>query len=240
MTRINKFIANNSGYSRRKADELIQKGSVKVNGKVCRELGLSVTEGVDKVEIEGQLLNSKVPLFYVMLNKPVGYVSSRSDEFDRKTVYDLLPQDLHMLKNIGRLDMDSSGLLLFTNDGDLINKYLHPKYKVEKVYLATVAGKLSKYQLDTLRDGVNIGDYITQPCGVYLRKSYGDNTNVKLVITEGKKRQIRRMIESVESRVIKLKRTQIGDIKLGSLKSGEWKFLSATEIASLKAGANKQ
>jgi 23S rRNA pseudouridine2605 synthase len=169
-----------------------------------------------------------------MMNKPKGLVVTRSDEYDRKTVYSILPPEFNFVKPVGRLDKDSEGLLILTNDGELINKILHPKYKLEKVYQVTVAGKVSPAQLTKLREGIDIGDGVTLPAGVYIRKNYERKTTLKFVLREGRKRQIRRMLESVESKVISLRRTQIGEIQLGRLPQGQWRYLTRQEIIFLK------
>ena len=232
--RINKYIAKSTGCSRRKADELILAGKVRVNDKVCNDLATLVFEHDDKIELEGKVITLDTPLIYLMMNKPKGLVVSRSDEWDRRTVYSILPQELDFVKPVGRLDKDSEGLLLLTNDGEMINKILHPKYKLEKVYQVVVAGKVNKVQLAKLREGIDIGDGITQPAGVYIRRNDERKTTLKFVLKEGRKRQIRRMLESVEIKVINLKRTQIGEIQLGRLPLGQWRYLTRQEIMFLR------
>ncbi len=232
--RINKYIAKSTGCSRRQADELILAGKVRVNNKVCEDLSTLVFENDDKIELDGQDIKLDIPLLYIMMNKPKGLVVTRSDEWDRKTVYSILPQEFAFVKPVGRLDKDSEGLLLLTNDGEMINKILHPKYKLEKVYQVIVAGKVNKGQLTKLREGIDIGDGITQPAGVYIRRNDERKTTLKFVLKEGRKRQIRRMLESVEAKVISLKRTQIGEIQLGRLPLGQWRYLTRQEIMFLK------
>ncbi|MBI9030824.1 rRNA pseudouridine synthase [bacterium] len=232
--RINKYIAKSTGCSRRQADELILAGKVRVNNKVCEDLSTLVFEHDDKIELDGQDIKLDIPLLYIMMNKPKGLVVTRSDEWDRKTVYSILPQEFAFVKPVGRLDKDSEGLLLLTNDGEMINKILHPKYKLEKVYQVIVAGKVNKGQLTKLREGIDIGDGITQPAGVYIRRNDERKTTLKFVLKEGRKRQIRRMLESVEAKVISLKRTQIGEIQLGRLPLGQWRYLTRQEIMFLK------
>jgi 23S rRNA pseudouridine2605 synthase len=232
--RINKYIAKSTGCSRRKAEDLILEGKIKVNNKVCTDLATVVVEHEDKIELEGKAITLDFPLIYIMMNKPKGLVVTRSDEYDRKTVYFILPPEFSFIKPVGRLDKDSEGLLLLTNDGELINKILHPKFKLEKVYQVTVAGKISPAQLTKLREGIDIGDGVTLPAGVYIRKNYERKTTLKFVLREGRKRQIRRMLESVESKVISLRRTQVGDIQLGKLPQGQWRYLTRQEINFLK------
>lgn len=232
--RINKYIAKCTGCSRRKAEEYILSGKVKVNGRICEDLATDILEYDDKIELEGKSLSLDIPMIYLMLNKPKGLVVTRSDEFDRKTVYSILPPELEFVKPVGRLDKDSEGLLLLTNDGELINKILHPKYKLEKVYQVVVAGKVDKGQLTKLREGIDIGDGVTQAAGVFIRKNGERKTSLKFVLREGKKRQIRRMLECVELKVISLKRTQIGEIQLGRLPQGQWRYLTRQEINYLK------
>lgn len=232
--RINKYLAKSTGCSRRKAEELILEGKVKVNNEVCTDLATTVIEHEDKIELEGTAISLDMPMLYIMTNKPKGLVVTRSDEYDRRTIYSILPPEFDFIKPVGRLDKDSEGLLLLTNDGDLINKVLHPKFKLEKVYQVTVAGKVSKEQLAKLRAGIDIGDGVTQPAGVYIRKNYERKTTLKFVLKEGRKRQIRRMLESVEIKVISLRRTQVGDIQLGKLPQGQWRYLTRQEINFLK------
>lgn len=232
--RINKYIAKSTGCSRRKAEELILAGKVKVNNKVCSDLATNVFEHDDKIELDGEEIKLDIPLLYIMMNKPKGLVVTRADEYDRKTVYSILPPEFNFLKPVGRLDKDSEGLLLLTNDGEMINKILHPKYKQDKVYQVAVAGNITKEQLNKLRAGIDIGDGVTQPAGVYIRKNYERKTTLKFVLKEGRKRQIRRMLESVESKVISLRRTQVGDIQLGRLPQGQWRYLTKQEINYLK------
>ena len=232
--RINKYIAKSTGCSRRKAEDLILEGKIKVNNKVCTDLATVVIEHEDKIELEGKAITLDFPLIYIMMNKPKGLVVTRADEYDRKTVYFILPPEFNFIKPVGRLDKDSEGLLLLTNDGELINKILHPKFKLEKVYQVTVAGKISPAQLTKLREGIDIGDGVTLPAGVYIRKNYERKTTLKFVLREGRKRQIRRMLESVESKVISLRRTQVGDIQLGKLPQGQWRYFTRQEINFLK------
>ncbi len=232
--RINKYIAKSTGCSRRKAEEYILSGKVKINGRVCQDLATNVLEHDDKIELDGQAITLDIPLIYLMLNKPKGLVVTRSDEYDRRTVYSLLPPELDFVKPVGRLDKDSEGLLLLTNDGEMINKILHPKYKLEKVYQVVVAGKVNKTQLAKLREGIDIGDGVTQPAGVYVRRNGERKTSLKFVLKEGRKRQIRRMLESVELKVLSLRRSQIGDLQLGKLPQGQWRYLTRQEIIFLK------
>lgn len=232
--RINKYLAKSTGCSRRKAEELILAGKVRINNKVCNDLATVVLEHDDKIELEGKVISLDIPLLYIMMNKPKGLVVTRSDEYDRKTIYTILPPEFDFVKPVGRLDKDSEGLLLLTNDGELINKILHPKYKLEKVYQVTVAGKVNNGQLTKLREGIDIGDGVTLPAGVYIRKNYERKTMLKFVLREGRKRQIRRMLESVELKVLGLRRTQIGEIQLGQLPQGQWRYLTRQEINYLK------
>lgn len=232
--RINKYIAQSTGCSRRKAEELILEGKIKVNNKVCTDLATTVTEYTDKIELEDKILTLNLPLLYIMMNKPKNLVVTRSDEYDRRTIYTILPPEFNFLKPVGRLDKDSEGLLLLTNDGEMINKILHPKYEKEKVYQVAIVGTINKPQLTKLREGVDLGDGVTAPAGVYVRKNGEKRTTLKFVLKEGKKRQIRRMLESVEAKVISLRRTQVGNIQLGKLPLGEWRYLTRQEVNYLK------
>jgi 23S rRNA pseudouridine2605 synthase len=169
-----------------------------------------------------------------MLNKPPGYVVTKSDEYERKTVYDLLPDFARNLNSIGRLDKESEGLLLLTNNGDFANQIIHPRYKLSKTYIVSVKGSISDDDLKRLREGIVIESKKTLPAKVYIQNKTEDTTLLKFVIYEGRKRQIRIMLEAVNCSVQTLKRTQIGDVSLGNLPRGMWRHLLPKEILSLR------
>ena len=231
--RINKYIASSGVASRRKADELIANGNVKVNGKAITELGYDVLEE-DKVSVNGKLIKPEKKMVYLALNKPIGYVTTVSDDKKRPTVMDLVTDAEVRLFPVGRLDYNTSGLLLLTNDGDLANKMMHPKNDVVKTYRALVKGVVSDKHLYKLRKGVDIGGYITKPAKVNVIKAVGRNTLVEISIGEGKNRQVRKMFKAVDRPVIELTRISIGDIKLGRLIVGSYRKLRKEEIEYLK------
>ncbi|HRY83899.1 MAG TPA: pseudouridine synthase, partial [Candidatus Cloacimonadota bacterium] len=174
MTRLNKFLAESGLGSRRKVESLIQEGRISINGSVCRELATRIDPDQDEVRLDGEAIKAREKFYYLILNKPRGFVVTRSDEQGRRTVYDLLPEFAAAAIYAGRLDKDSEGLLLFTNDGDLVNRLTHPTFKVEKVYKADIDRKLSRNQLELLRTGVEIEGGKTRSAGVFV-KSETDN-----------------------------------------------------------------
>jgi len=231
--RINKFLAQCNLGSRRDVEKLILQGEIKVNDMICKELSAQIDPKKDKVEYQNKVLSFSSEHIYIMLNKPKGYLVSHKDDFERKTVYDLLPKFNAHLFAIGRLDYQTEGLLLLTTDGEFANKIIHPRYKLPKVYKVKAKGLISDTMLDRLRNGVKIQTGKTQPAKVYYKSRNNKETNLRITIKEGKKRQIRRMIEQVDSEVIDLKRIQIGSLKLDKLPIGMWRVLTTHEIKSL-------
>lgn len=233
--RLNRFLADCGLGSRRKVEELITSGKILVNKEICLDLSCKIDPAADEVTLKGKgplvLRQNQV---YLMLHKPRGYVVTRQDEFDRNTIYELLPGNSGDLNYAGRLDKESEGLLLLTTDGDLINKLTHPRNKVEKVYKAEISRRLSKKELDTLRRGVQIEGGRTHSAGVFVKNSTDCGMTLKFVITEGRKRQIRQMVEAVGAKVTQLRRLQFGTLKLKDLPPGRWRPLTPAEIRSLK------
>ncbi|MGP1570051.1 MAG: pseudouridine synthase [Eubacteriales bacterium] len=233
--RLNKYIATAGIASRRKADELIKNGNVKVNGKAMLTLGYDVDEN-DKVEVNGRrILKEDVnhkKLYYV-LNKPTGYVTSMHDEFDRPTVKELVSDLDARLFPVGRLDYNTSGLIIMTNDGDFAYKLTHPKHKIYKKYLVLVSGNISAEKLSKLRKGVDIGDFVTSKAIVKVIKAVANSTLLEVQIHEGRNRQIRKMFAAVGNRVNELKRVAIGDVELGHLKEGHFRKLRPDELEKL-------
>jgi len=225
--RINKYLADSGVGSRRKCDELIIAGKVIINGAKA-ELGSQVTEG-DKVELDGKPVSGQKANVYYMLNKPVGYVTTVSDDRGRRTVMELLPKGASRVFPVGRLDYDTSGLLLLTNDGDLAYKLTHPSKETSKTYVATVLGNVTDATLNKLRNGVDIDGFKTSKAGAKLIKA-GDQSVVELIIHEGKNRQVRRMFDAVGHKVVELKRVAIGSLVMGSLKIGKIRELTKDEI----------
>ena len=226
--RLNKYIAQSGYCSRRQADELIRKGKVFVNDRLVKEMGIQVDLSMDAVRIKGgPTLKASKKKILLMLHKPKGYVCTRRDPYANKTVYELLPKQYHHLNSIGRLDKDSEGLLLFTNDGDLANQLTHPKYEKAKVYRITIRGKLSEDALRRLKKGMRLREYRVQPVQVKIisHDSEQDTSIYELTLKEGKKRQIRNMFLVLKQPVKRLVRIRFGPYALGRLKIGEWKII---------------
>ena len=232
--RINKYIASSGVTSRRKAEELVLAGKVKINGKVVSNLATDVKE-TDQVTIEGKPIHTAENFVYYKLHKPKGYVSTVNDDKGRKTVMELMRGVHTRVFPVGRLDYDTEGLLLLTNDGDLSNILTRPKSEVEKVYYATIEGTISKDEVKTLSSGVEIDGYKTKPCSVVVMSENQNQTKLAITITEGKNRQIRKMLEAVNKTVTFLKRVQIGEIRLGGLSRGEYAQLNAKEVRYLQS-----
>ncbi len=231
--RLNRFLADCGLGSRRKVEELISSGEIEVNGEICRDLACQVDPERDEVRHLGKILKRETEKIFIMLNKPAGFVVSQKDEYSRKTVYDLIPEQFASLPYAGRLDKATEGLLLFTNDGNLIKELTHPSHKVEKVYRVEVEPRLPRAALQKLRSGVEIEGGLTQSAGVYVKSNTETGMSLKMVITEGRKRQVRLMIEAVGGKVKKLRRLQFGPLLLKDLPLGRWRILSQPEIRSL-------
>ena len=227
MDRINKYIASCGICSRRKAEEYVLAGRVKVNDIIIKDLAYKVKEE-DIIKIDDNIINKEERKVYIMLNKPKGYVTTSHEQFGRKSVLDLIDEDVRVYP-IGRLDMYTEGLLLLTNDGDFANKLMHPKNKIDKKYIVTSKEKITQNQKELLESGVNIGDYITRPAKVNILT----NNQFEIIISEGKNRQVRRMCEAVRVNLTNLKRIQIGNINLGNLQTGKYRYLSDEEIKSI-------
>lgn len=231
--RINKYIAQAGICSRRKADELIANGNVKINGAVLKEPGYEVTDG-DKVEVNGTQISAKQKAEYVLINKPLGMVTTVSDDKERLTVMDVVADIDARLFPVGRLDYNTSGALIMTNDGELAYRLTHPKHEVYKTYRARVAGILSNEKAAHLRKGVDIGGFVTSRAKVTIIKGTQHSTIVEIAIHEGKNRQVRKMFSAVGNPVQELERVAIGEIKLGHLKPGHYRKLTRDEIEYLK------
>ncbi len=230
QVRLNKYLAEAGLGSRRKVEELIINGKVFINGEKVTDLATQVDSLKDKVTINGKAVEADVKKVYLLLNKPQNYVVTKQDEYDRKTIYKLLPDFAQNCVSAGRLDMDSEGLLLITNDGDLVQVLTHPTKKIEKTYRVEIDLPLYKSQLEELRTGVLIEGYKTKPAGVFVKSNREGNVVLKIIISEGKKRQIRLMLEALGRRVFNLKRMQIGEIELGKLPVGMWRLCSKSEV----------
>ena len=231
--RINKYIAQAGIASRRKADELIANGNVKVNGAVLKEPGYDVQEG-DKVYVNGRLISDKQKLVYVLINKPMGMITTASDDKERATVMDIVKDIDEKLFPVGRLDYNTTGALIMTNDGELTYRVTHPKHELEKTYRALVKGVLSDEKARKLARGVDIGGYVTSRAKVKIIKGTRTTTLVEITIHEGKNRQVRKMFKAVGNPVQELERIAIGRIRLGHLRPGHYRKLTREEIEELK------
>ncbi|MCD6329905.1 MAG: rRNA pseudouridine synthase [Candidatus Cloacimonetes bacterium] len=233
--RINKFLAQAGLGSRRSCEQLVLENKIKVNGKIISDLATDIDPQNDIVEYKNKKIRFSSNKIYLMLNKPIGYLVTADDPFERKTVFDLLPKFKEHVFPIGRLDKNSEGLLLLTNDGDFAQKVTHPSKKLPKTYLVKAKGRIYFRQLRELREGVQLEDGKTLPAKVFI-KSYNkaqNLTKIRMVIYEGKNQQIRRMLKAVGSSVIELKRVQIGEINIGKMPIGEWRYLKEKEVRSI-------
>lgn len=239
-SRIQKIIAESGLCSRRKAEELIAAGSVTVNGHVC-SLGDKADPQADIISVNGKRIGAATKeKRYIMLNKPRGYITTMLDEQGRKIASDLLVGVNERVVPVGRLDRNSEGLLLFTNDGDFANEITHPSRHVSKTYRVTISGKVSEEQMMKLSSGVELDDgKVTLPCSVETLVEQPDRTVLRITIKQGLNRQIRRMCAAVGLEVSRLRRTAIGGVKLGMLKTGEWRDLTKEELRILRAGIGK-
>lgn len=234
--RLNKYLAECGVDSRRNCDNIIKEGRIKVNGKLITEMGYDVNLDNDTVTFDGHSVKP-ARFSYVMLHKPKGYVTTVKDEKQRKTVMELVSNIKLRLFPVGRLDYDTEGLLLMTNDGDLANKLTHPRHEVSKTYIAKIEGAISEAELSKLRNGFEIDGKNTGATGVELLEyNEEDNTSrIELVIREGRNHQIKKMLEAIEKKVVFLKRSAIGDLKLGGLSRSTYRYLTDKEIAYLKS-----
>lgn len=232
--RINKFIAQCGIASRRKAEDLILSGKIKVNGKVITDLATDIKD-TDIVSYDNKNIRMVSNYVYYKLNKPKGYITSTTDDKDRKTVMDLMRGVHFRVFPIGRLDYDTEGLILLTNDGDVANILTKPNSEVKKTYIVHIDNEINRDEIKQLSKGIDIGDYITKPCSVELIESTNNVSKLKLTITEGKNRQIRKMFSTIGKNVTFLRRIQIGEIKLGGLSRGEYAPLNQKEIRYLKS-----
>ena len=237
--RLQKFLARSGIASRRKSEELITSGRIKVNGQVVTELGIKINPEIDIVEYNGKQIKEENKKIYILLNKPIGYVTTVKDQFKRDTVMELVKGVKERIVPVGRLDMYTSGALLLSNDGDFINKVTHPKHEIEKTYNATIVGKVTKEDVEKLTKGVEIQDdletYVAKPAKVKILKIDEEKnlSRIQITIHEGKNREVRRMCEAIGKKVIALHRTQIGNIDVKDLQLGKWRYLTEKEIQNL-------
>lgn len=232
--RLQKYMAHAGAASRRKSEEMILEGRVKVNNNIVTELGFKVDEYKDRVYLDGRRLTLVKDSIYVMLNKPLGIVSTVSDEKDRKTVVDLIETDRRIYP-VGRLDIDTTGLILLTDDGDITNKLMHPSKEIKKTYIATVDGTPNKRELQILRNGIKVRRETFAPAEVSILKNFENDSIIKVTIHEGRNHQVKIMFDRINHPVKKLKRISVGEIELGGLEIGNYRFLNKEEVKYLKS-----
>jgi 23S rRNA pseudouridine2605 synthase len=232
--RLQKFLANAGVASRRKAEELILAGRVSKNGDVVRELGTRVIPGEDQVQVDGR---SVVPAnaVWIALHKPAGYLTSRGDPQGRHTIYELLPPEHRGLFYVGRLDYDTEGLILLTNDGDVAHRLQHPRYEVRRVYEVVVSGAVAPATRDRLLSGVQLEDGPARALNVQVIARTEAETRLQVTLAEGRKREVRRLFSALGHPVIRLKRVSFGPIELGDLPPARWRLLNASEVAALNS-----
>jgi pseudouridine synthase len=233
MIRLNKFLASAGIGSRRKCDDYIVEGKISINGEVVRTLGIKIDEILDTITYEGKRVTLAQQLVYLILNKPKGIITSANDEYDRNTVIDLIPISERVFP-VGRLDQDTTGLILLTNDGELTNKLIHPKYKIPKTYhvlLDKIIHPKDKYHFER---GILLEGKKTAPCKLSDIRVIDNCSFIEVILREGRKRQIRRMFEELGYHVIELDRIGFGSLTLTGLKRGEWRYLTEEEIKRLK------
>ncbi len=232
--RLNKFLAQAGVASRREVDKMIAEGKIKVNGQVVQVLGYKIDDKKDRVEVEGRRVEREEGLVYLMLNKPPGYLVTLKDNFQRPTIQQLLPSLRERVFPVGRLDYDSSGLLLMMNDGELAYRLTHPRFKVPKAYLVKVRGEPDPSELARLEKGIYLDGKKTAPAKIAQIRSDPKKNLFKIEIYEGRKREVKRMFQAIGHKVLQLQRTNFGGLKLGSLKAGKWRYLTRKEIDTLK------
>lgn len=240
--RLQKYLASCGVASRRMSEEIIKSGRVAVNGQIVTEMGVKIKIGTDKVTVDGKDVTPEEEHVYLMLNKPEGYVTTAHDPQGRPTVLDLVAEVPQRVFPIGRLDVDTEGLLFLTNDGELAYRLTHPKFAVTKVYHALVTGKPSEDKLDRMRNGLKLEDGMTKPCTVKVIRRYNHKTMLEITISEGRNRQVRRMCQAIGNPIIELERVKIENIELSQVKRGQYRKLTLEELAPLmykvQLGAN--
>ena len=231
IVRLQKYIAMSGRASRRGAEQMIEEGRVRVNGKKVTEQGVKVEIGCDSVEVDNQLIKVADKKIYIALNKPAGVVTTSNDQFDRPTVMNLVEKEIHSrVFPVGRLDYETEGLLLMTNDGDWANRVSHPRFECKKKYYAVLKGVLTIPELNRIRRGVVIDGRKTKPAECEIMEIDMGMTLVEITIHEGRNRQVRKMFEAVGHTVKALRRDSVGIVQLGNLPEGRWRYLTSSEI----------
>lgn len=232
--RLQKYMAEAGISSRRKAEELILEGKVKVNGKTVNELGIKIVPNKDIVEYNGKKVVLEKEYVYILLNKPIGYVTTVKDQFNRDSILDLVKISKRIVP-VGRLDMYTSGAIILTNDGDFVYKVTHPKHEIEKTYTVTIKGIVKDNEVEELKKGVKIEDYTTKPAKVKILKTDEEKNISRLEITihEGKNRQVRKMCEAIGHKVLALHRSKIAGIGVKDLELGKWRYLTRNEVKKI-------
>lgn len=240
LERLQKYLARCGVASRRKAEELIKQGQVMVNKQVISEMGFLVDSGKDLIEVKGKKVTPEQRKLYLLFYKPIRVVTTLDDPQQRKKVIDLLQGVAERIYPVGRLDYNSEGLLLMTNDGELAYRLTHPRYEIAKTYQTKVQGLVNEKALNKLRAGVELEDGLTQPAIVKLLRSNHVKTELEITIKEGRNRQVRRMCDKIGHPVISLKRIKLGPLVLGNLKPGKYRELKPREVAALKSACHLQ
>lgn len=232
--RLQKYLANCGIASRRKCEEHILQGKVEVNGEIVKELGTKINPEKDVIKFENKIVKEIKKEIYILLNKPIGYVTTSDDQFGRDTVLDLVKVKERIVP-VGRLDMYTSGALILSNDGDFVYKVTHPKHEIEKTYTVTIKGIVQNDEVEQLRKGVKIEDYTTKPAKVKILKTdlEKDISRLEITIHEGKNRQVRKMCQAVGRKVLALHRSKIGNIGVKDLELGKWRYLNSKEVQQL-------
>lgn len=233
--RLQKYLAQCGVASRRKCEELILQGRVQVNGVTVTELGTKINPEKDKIKFDGKDIKQSPKLVYILLNKPIGYVTTVKDQFNRDSVLDLVKTNKRLVP-VGRLDMYTSGALILTNDGNFVYKVTHPKHEIEKTYTVTIIGIVKKEEVEKLKKGMEIENYITKPAKVKILKIDEEKNQSRLEITihEGKNRQVRKMCEAIGHKVLALHRSKIAGIDVKDIPLGKWRYLTNKEVNKIK------
>lgn len=233
MIRINKYLSAAGVSSRREADRLIEQGRVKVNGKIVQTLGSKIDENKDRIEVDGKIVEGTQGKIYILLNKPPEFLVTLKDPFQRPTIMDFLPKLKTRIFPVGRLDFDSEGLLLMTNDGELTNRLIHPRYEIKKNYLVKIQGHPEKVQISRLERGIPIDGKKTAPAKISPISSSPKRSLFKVELHEGRKREIRRMFEAIGYHVLLLRRIKFAGLTLDGLNPGDWRYLTNIEVQNL-------